>query len=259
MIPLVRKCRLYAALLAGHLLLLACSTAPSAQVEALRLPSRTTQVVLCMTERWADSAATVQCLERRGNGWRVAVPAMPARVGRSGLGWGIGLHRDGGGPVKVEGDGRGPAGVFSLLYAFGYGLGPPPGLQVPYRHAGMRDYFVDASESLSYNQWQHIPSEEPNEPGTRWRSFERMRRQDDLYEFGVVVGHNVDGPIPDRGSAIFMHVWSPSGGPTSGCTSMSREDLLRMMRWLRAGANPLLIQIPVDELSAIKFACVEGF
>jgi len=233
-------------------LLTACSVRPERALLALGLPDATTQVVLSTTSDWCDSAATVRCFERSATGWRVVGHGIPASVGRSGLGWGRGIHIDGGGPCKREGDGRAPAGVFLFGTAFGYAGDAPVGLAVPYRQATERDYFVDAPDSPVYNQWRSIPEREANDPKARWGSSERMRRDDELYEWGMVVNHNTGDAVPGRGSAIFLHVWSGRGKPTAGCTAMSREDLLRVMTWLRSDARPVLVQVPLDELKRLQ-------
>ena len=235
------------------LLLQACAGSPTEAVSALRLPSATSQVVLVTTSGWRAAAATLRRLERTPAGWRVVGPAIPACVGRNGLGWGLGEHVDGPGPKKREGDGRGPAGVFQLGTAFGYSPSPPAGLRVPYRQATPRDYFVDAVGSPDYNQWRHIPAGQANDPGARWESAERMRRDDDLYALGMVVAHNPPPAVAGRGSAIFLHVWRGPGSPTSGCTSISRADLLQVLTWLRPDARPLLVQAPWSALRGLRF------
>lgn len=248
-------------------LLAACSVPPERALLALDLPTATTQVILSTTSGWNDPTATVRCFERSGEGWQVVelglpastipastIPAntIPANVGRSGLGWGLGMHVDGEGPRKREGDGRAPAGIFSLGTAFGYAATAPAGMAMPYRQSTDRDYFVDASDSSVYNQWQSIPIAEPNTPKERWSSCERMRRDDAVYELGMVVNHNTSDTIPGRGSAIFLHVWAGQSEPTSGCTAMSRDNLRRVMMWLRSDAQPLLVQVPSDELPRLQ-------
>jgi len=125
---------------------------------------------------------------------------------------------------------------------------------MPYRQATDRDYFVDAPDSSAYNQWQHIPDGQPNDAKSRWQSCERMRRDDALYEFGMVVNHNMQAPVPGRGSAIFLHVWRTPETATRGCTAMARQDLLRLMQWLRPDAKPLLVQVPAAELGKLRLA-----
>ncbi|MCA8953515.1 MAG: hypothetical protein KDE27_28645 [Planctomycetes bacterium] len=231
----------------------ACAAAPEpgAALDALALPTATRQVIFVTTTDWDATAAIVRRFERVADGWRAVGAPIAATVGRSGLAWGIGRHRAADGPQKLEGDGRAPAGVFELGPAFGYAPSPPPDVALPWRQATARDYWVDAPESPDYNAWRSIPAAEPNDPTAHWRSFERMRRDDALYEFGVVVDHNPERR-PRCGSAIFLHVWSGSGRPTSGCTAMARDDLLTLLRWLRPESQPLMVQAPLGALGAIR-------
>jgi len=216
----------------------ACATPPA-------VPGGSTQVLLCTTDAWQDATATLRCLELSPSGWQLAMPDIAVNVGENGLGWGLGLHASGDGPAKHEGDGRAPAGVFALGTAFGYAKTAPTGFMMPYRQATSRDYFVDGADSPVYNQWQRIPVSEINDPKRKWSSCERMRRDDALYELGMVVNHNMDPAVPGRGSAIFLHVWRGPNSPTSGCTSMARADLLRVLQWLRPQGRPVLVQVPV--------------
>ena len=111
-----------------------------------------------------------------------------------------------------------------------------------------------------------------------WRSAETMRRSDDLYRWGLVVGHNRpcplgiatfpevppaprpfrlprQGPIPNdtaipgAGSAIFMHIWRSSDSGTAGCTAMTGEAMQELLVWLDPKADPVLVQFtrPVYE------------
>lgn len=233
------------------LLAAACAAPRSCELDGLGLPAATTQVVLSTTADWDATAATVRCYERTSAGWQRIGEPIAAAVGRSGLGWGAGLHRDGSGPIKREGDGRAPAGVFRLGPAFGYASAPPPGCGMAYRQATARDYFVDAVDSPDYNLWCRIPAGEPNEPGARWSSFERMRLRSDAYRYGLVVGHN-PARIAGRGSAIFVHLWGAPGEASSGCLVMAEADLLRVLGWLRGDAEPLLVQVPAAELPRLR-------
>jgi L,D-peptidoglycan transpeptidase YkuD (ErfK/YbiS/YcfS/YnhG family) len=205
-----------------------------------------------VTPTWTATDAHLQRWQRDDAGtWRPAGAPVPAVVGRSGFGWGLGLHALGVGPRKREGDGRSPAGVFVLGEAFGYAPKAPPGVRVAYRSAGARDYFVDDAASADYNRWRRIPESEPNEPRKRWQSFERMRRDDDVYELGAVVQHNPRA-VPNAGSAIFLHCWSEPGAPTSGCTAVARADLLSLLEWLDPDAAPVVVQGPAAVLRGMQ-------
>jgi L,D-peptidoglycan transpeptidase YkuD (ErfK/YbiS/YcfS/YnhG family) len=240
--------------LAGMLLVLsACSCKSLKQLDKLGLPAVTSQVLLVTTADWNASTGTLQRMERSDSGWQKLGEPIPVQVGRNGLGWGVGLHKDGkGGVQKMEGDGKAPAGVFALGNVFGYAPQAPAGVGMLYRMAGERDYFVDATDSPDYNHWRHIPDDQPNEPKQYWSSFERMRRDDQRYEYGLVVGHNMMPTVVGRGSAIFLHVWLNPETSTSGCTAMSRENLLEVLKWLKPAAQPLLVQVPQDELADLR-------
>lgn len=233
--------------------LTACSPSLEQQIDHLKLPAATTQLLLVTTADWNTSSASLQRLEKSGTHWQPVGEAIPVRVGRNGLGWGVGLHVDGvAGVQKREGDGKAPAGVFPLGTVFGYADRPPLGVQMPYRVAGERDYFIDAVDSPDYNRWRTLSPMQANEPKQHWSSFERMRRADHQYEYGMIVGHNLFPTIAGRGSAIFLHVWLNPDTSTSGCTAMSAPDLQVVLAWLRLGANPLLVQVPVDQLADLR-------
>jgi len=240
-------------------ILVACTPKPAQQLAVMNLPAAATQVLLVTSTDWDTSEARLQRMERKPSGWQAVGESIPTRVGRNGLGWGIGLHTDGTtGVLKKEGDGKAPAGIFRLGTAFGYAPDPPAGVKMPYRVASERDYFIDAVASPDYNRWQQIAAGQPNEPKQHWNSFERMRRDDMQYEFGLVVGHNTQTPIAGRGSAIFMHVWLNPETATSGCTAMAKADLLKVLAWLDPAAQPLLVQSPAAELENLRLALPEG-
>jgi L,D-peptidoglycan transpeptidase YkuD (ErfK/YbiS/YcfS/YnhG family) len=46
--------------------------------------------------------------------------------------------------------------------------------------------------------------------------------------------------VPGRGSGIFLHV-SASGGPTLGCISLSRPQLVTVLRWFDPAASPGIV------------------
>ena len=82
---------------------------------AMNLPEETQQAVLVETQSWTSTAGQLQMLSKVAQGWVTVGPKIPVSVGRTGLAWGRGLQIEvGEGPQKTEGDGKAPAGVFSL-------------------------------------------------------------------------------------------------------------------------------------------------
>jgi L,D-peptidoglycan transpeptidase YkuD (ErfK/YbiS/YcfS/YnhG family) len=216
------------------------------------LPTATRQLLVVTTESWKSVAGNLQRYQRVGKKWHTVGRPISVNVGRNGLAWGRGIYRnEGWAPAKREGDGCAPAGMFRLGNAFGYAARPPSGCKLVYRPITERDYFVDAPTADDYNRWITIPMGKANRPEKLWPSFERMRRSDHLYEFGVVVQHNERPIVKGRGSAIFLHVWRNPGVPTTGCTAMARNDLLALLQWLDPNQEPLLVQAPVPELKSI--------
>lgn len=168
---------------------------------------------------------------------------MAATVGRNGLAWGDDKKPD----HKVEGDGKAPAGIFNLSYAFGYAQpDSAQWIQLPYVQAHDQLVCVDDSSSRFYNQ---MVSEDTISERD-WSSAEKMLI-DHQYEWGVVVDFNRPKATPGRGSCIFLHVWKEPGHPTSGCTAMSEGDLLQLLRWLDPKKGPLLVQYPIAEYSRL--------
>lgn len=166
--------------------------------------------------------ALVSGWKREDARWHLVSDPMTAVIGRNGLA-----------PMgeKREGDGRTPSGVFALRRGFGYDQGVQTGLD--YRPVSEKDFWIDAPNSLFYNQW--VTGDVPEV------SHEVLRRQDDLYKYAIVIEYNTDPVIPGMGSAIFMHVWRGAGQPTAGCVAMPEADLLRLLQWLDMRQNPIVL------------------
>ena len=121
-----------------------------------------------------------------------------------------------------------------------------PRSQWPIRIINDDDIFVDDKESDYYNQWVSLRDESVSKD---WHSYERMNREDGLYEFGMVVNHNMNPVKAGYGSAIFLHLWKHSQHATAGCTAMSKKNLHFLMNWANSKKNPLLVQVPINELT----------
>ena len=213
------------------------------------IPPEARQLVLVVTPDWPTTSGSLRRFERDGaeTAWREVGEAVPVVVGRSGLGWGRGLHPEGlDGPVKREGDGRAPAGAFLLTEAFGYATEAETGLR--YRVATDALECVDDPASAFYNEVL-----DRDTVTVDWTSHEEMRRRDDLYRIGVVVAHNGSAE-PGAGSCIFLHVWRGPGTTTAGCTAMQGDIMDAVVAWLDATAVPVLVQLPEVEYARRRAA-----
>ena len=196
-------------------------------VELDALPPEVRQAVV--VEATGKMTARVSGWERNdagpaggGAGWAAVINPVKAVIGRKGLA-----------PKgeKREGDGRTPSGVFALRRAFGYEEEVPTGLV--YQRVTERDFWIDDPGSLQYNQW--VAGDVPRV------SHEVLRRRDNLYKYAVVIEYNANPVVPGMGSAIFLHVWRGANKPTAGCVAMAEIDLLRLLQWLDARQNPVIL------------------
>lgn len=210
------------------------------------------QLVVVRAKKWDSIDAEIRCFERPGDNqrWNEVFGSISAAIGKGGLAWGLGLHGThlSKGPVKREGDGRAPAGIFSLHEIFGYSTAAEAGIaKFPYRQLTAQTEGIDDPESRFYNRLEDsIPLS-----GKDWKSSEIMLRADGLYRWGIVVQHNWN-QVPGSGSCIFLHVWQGPGRGTAGCTAMPEAHLETIVRWLDRQKHPLLVQLPDSEYERLK-------
>jgi L,D-peptidoglycan transpeptidase YkuD (ErfK/YbiS/YcfS/YnhG family) len=220
-----------------------------------QLPEASQQVLLVSSLSWSHSQAILQRFEKQQDTWQKIAEPISVQLGRNGLAWGRGLHNlEGLDNLKQEGDGKAPAGIFKLGSSFGYAEAALTEQSYPYRQATIRDYYVDDSTSKQYNQWVHIAENFKNTPKQYWKSYEKMRRNDALYERGIEVAHNKTPITPNAGSAIFMHIWKNKSTSTAGCTAMSKANLQIILQWLDQKKQPLLVQAPISALKSINIS-----
>ncbi len=198
------------------------------------------QAIVVTTQGWSDVQGMAQRYAREADSrWKKVGEPFPVVVGKTGLGWGRGLSDTAAltGPHKQEGDGRAPAGIFSLTSAFGYE--PATKTRLPYLPLSDSIECVDDSKSTHYNTLV-----DSAKVAKDWDSTEHMHRADELYHFGVFVAHNTGPATPGSGSCIFLHIWRGSDQGTVGCTAMERGDIEMLLAWLDPRKSPVLIQMP---------------
>jgi L,D-peptidoglycan transpeptidase YkuD (ErfK/YbiS/YcfS/YnhG family) len=233
-----------------------CASAPTqAGTVKSEVLARSTQITVVTTPDWNAVAGRLQRYERANTHeeWRPVGEPIAIVVGKNGLGWGIGViatddpnFRVASYPVKREGDGKAPAGVFALGTAFGYASQPLRGLKMPYLNLTASIECVDDSGSKHYN---HLVDRSVVAPD--WNSSEAMRNAGESYRWGIVVDHNgivtgsnTNPPEPGGGSCIFLHIWHNHDQGTAGCTAMPQIALETLLTWLDPLRQPLLVQLP---------------
>lgn len=225
--------------------------APSS-THAAELPwSEARQLVLATTSDWDANEGVLTAYEYEDAGWKRVHGPAPVSIGRAGSAWGIGLHPRQSGPMKKEGDGRSPAGVFRIAEAFGYA--PSARTALPYRASSESDYCIDVSGSPLYNRIvdARVVGAEAVKGST-----EPMRRDvhadgDVRYKLGFVIEHNAEAD-PHGGSCIFAHLSRSAGEPTAGCTAMSESVMLDLLAWLEPDQKPVFVLLPQSEYARLE-------
>lgn len=205
---------------------------------------RSQQVLVVTTANWSASNGKLQRYEKHRKKWKKIGKVISVKVGKNGLAWGRGAHHIPKGTIRIkrEGDGKAPAGIFTLPYAFGDSR---LHIKYPYKRMSSRDHCIDDSHSKYYNKI--IDSTKVKKD---YHSFEHMKLASGLYSYGIFVNHNPKR-VPWAGSCIFVHIKKPSGRPTVGCTAMSKSEIKNILKWLDPKKKPLLIQAPKSEIKKL--------
>ena len=220
---------------------------------SLPISPSTNQLIVVITESFETSDAVLFLFERENSKtkWNKISDEFPVIVGKNGIGWGKGLQNidyksD---PVKVEGDGKSPAGVFNLSVAFGFSPKEKlEELKMPYIHVTDLTECIDDINSKFYNNIVYN-----NQVDTiDWNSSEKMHRADPWYRFGVVIDQNSTPITKGSGSCIFLHNWSGPTDSTVGCTAMASAEMKKIVFWLDSSKNPVLVQFPKQRYIELK-------
>lgn len=185
---------------------------------------QSTQIILVRERKSLPSSGyVVYVLEKKHHHWELVSGPMEATIGENGFA-----------PPgeKREGDGKTPSGIFSLKRTFGYDKTVKT--KMPYRQASEKDLWVDDPNAPDYNQWV-------KQGETSAASYEKMKREDGQYKYGIVIEYNTNPVIKGHGSAIFFHVWKGKDLPTAGCVAVSEKNMIKILEWLDPSALPLII------------------
>jgi D-alanyl-D-alanine dipeptidase len=205
------------------------------------------QVMVVTIDDWNTVHGSAQLFERKDkrSKWKRVNDVFPVVVGRNGLGQAADdvavlsegrQYSSGGTPIKHEGDGRAPAGLFPLTMSFG---NADVGSKLPFTKLDEFTECVDDVDSRWYNKIVNRMQVGIFD----WNSSEKMLAVGPQYDLGVFVAYNSYPAIRGNGSCIFLHIWKDENTGTSGCTAMARENLERIVKWLDPTKDPYLIQM----------------
>lgn len=243
----------FAAALLAMSTLTACAHMPASASSEASHWANAAQMVVVTPANWEATSATLRRFERHDQHWQQVGSAVSVTLGRTGSAWGMGLNAArSDGPVKREGDGKSPAGVFALGSAFGYAERIATGLH--YQPMTTNDWCIDVPASNYYNQ---IIDRSVVKAPYLDQSSEPMRRDlhengDQRYREGFVIQHNVDGKARQGGSCIFAHLWKAPGETTAGCTAMAPESMDTLLAWLDEKRHPVFVLLPTPQYSALQ-------
>lgn len=181
------------------------------------------QILLVTNNSLSSVKVTVTLFDKKENNWTKNGESFPGVIGKNGFA----------GPnEKREGDGRSPSGLFSLQRTFGYQASIKT--MMPYRQALADDLWIDDVNAPDYNTWV-------KKKHTGALSYEKMKRDDNLYKYGIVIEYNTSPVIKGNGSAIFFHIWRGDDKATAGCVAVAEENIIKILEWLNPRANPVII------------------
>ena len=150
------------------------------------------------------------------SGLRLAGQIFPCVVGKNGVT-----------NLKKEGDRKTPTGqhqIVGMLYRPDRIL-RPRSWALPIRP---RDIWSDDVTDPDYNLLGTTPS---------FFRHEKLFRSDHLYDLVIITNWNWPYAVKGRGSAIFIHQWRRSGYPTEGCIALSKQNLLRVAKFIDYGSR----------------------
>lgn len=225
----------------------------AATLQAFQLPAGSSQCIVGIAEDWNSSNATLSFHRKSGRAWVREGDTWPARLGREGLVWGLGLHPvPAGSAMKKEGDWRSPAGVFTLGGVWGYAQSIRKHPSLFYRKVTPRDLWIEDPASQDYNENVILG----HDPSTAWEKKQQMKQTDPAHALKLFIAHNAPPKvISGAGSSIFFHIWRSGGTkPTAGCTTMDEVRLEAMIAKIDPAKRPVYVLLPKAEYERYRSA-----
>ncbi len=81
--------------------------------------------------------------------------------------------------------------------------------------------WCDDPNSKKYNQLIKLPTK---------FSYERLYREDEIYDIIFILSFNTKPIKKNKGSAIFIHIAKRNYSPTKGCIAIKKNDIKKLAR-----------------------------
>ena len=126
---------------------------------------------------------------------------------------------------KKEGDNVTPSGVFKIIKIY-YRADKIKKIISPIKKVLIKKNigWCDDSKSNFYNQQINLPSK---------FGYEKLYRNDNLYDLIIVINYNMNPIIKNKGSAIFIHVAKNYYKKTKGCIALKKENLIELISLIK--------------------------
>ena len=212
------------------------------------------QMIVVIVPDWNATSGTLRTFDRVHGAWHEIGKAAPVVIGHAGSAWGLGLNPPQHyGPIKREGDGRSPAGVFAIGEAFGYA--PNLATALTYKPMQSTNWCVDVSGSPYYNRIVDARKvgQAAVKGATEHMRLDIFNHGDQRYREGFVIENNAQQK-PMGGSCVFAHLWKSPDSTTTACTAMADATMDRLLRWLKPDEHPVFVLLPRKEHAKLRTA-----
>jgi len=131
------------------------------------------------------------------------------------------LGKGGIGVKKKEGDNITPKGVFKITKIY-YRNDKIKKIVSKIKKIIIKKKMIwcDDPKSIFYNKQINLPCK---------FSYEKLYRNDHIYDLLAVLNYNTNPVKKNKGSAIFLHISKKKFKPTAGCIALKKKDLLFLL------------------------------
>ena len=127
---------------------------------------------------------------------------------------------------EKEGDNITPKGIFKITNIY-YRSDKIKNIATPIKIIKIKKNmgWCDDPESRNYNKEIKIPNN---------FSYEKLYRNDNIYDLIIVLSYNISPTIKNKGSAIFIHIAKNKYLPTEGCVALKKNHLIKILKEIKS-------------------------